>query len=226
MTSRTLKNNLLHPMQLHEKISSSLLLLAGCLSLFVIPALFPGDFQRPLYSLTYIFIFLAALKKIGTSRWATLVVIILILLQMTGQIFQWKLLELFSSISNVFFFTFIVIKLILIISRKKEVSTLIILDAVSAYLLIGITFFLFNLILTVIHPEALQQAGSAVVQIEQVLYYTMVTFTTLGYGDIIPANSIARGITTLNALSGQVYLTIVIALIVGKYLSQEKITPE
>jgi hypothetical protein len=43
--------------------------------------------------------------------------------------------------------------------------------------------------------------------------------TTLGYGDIVPVSQIARAVSVFFSLAGQIYLAVVIALIVGKYVS-------
>jgi len=54
------------------------------------------------------------------------------------------------------------------------------------------------------------------------LYFSFVTLTTLGYGDITPVSSFAKSITILIAITGQLYLTILIAFLVGKFLSRPK----
>ena len=54
------------------------------------------------------------------------------------------------------------------------------------------------------------------------LYYSFVTLTTLGYGDITPEGSIARVIAYLAAIVGQFYIAILVGTLVGMYLSQRK----
>ena len=53
-------------------------------------------------------------------------------------------------------------------------------------------------------------------------YFSFVTQTTLGYGDITPKSPVARGLTILQTLVGQLYLAIVIARMVAIQLAQEK----
>ena len=67
-------------------------------------------------------------------------------------------------------------------------------------------------------------AGEALPQFHDYLYFSFVTVTTLGYGDITPANALAKSIVIVIAISGQLYLTVLVAMLVGKYLSikQEK----
>jgi voltage-gated potassium channel Kch len=52
------------------------------------------------------------------------------------------------------------------------------------------------------------------------LYFSYVTMTTLGYGDITPIAPIARSLAMLEALIGQIYLVVMIAWLVGMNVSQ------
>jgi len=54
------------------------------------------------------------------------------------------------------------------------------------------------------------------------VYYGLVTLTTLGYGDISPSTALARSLSTFTALTGQLYLVIIMAIIIGKFLNKEK----
>lgn len=50
-------------------------------------------------------------------------------------------------------------------------------------------------------------------------YFSIVTLTTLGYGDIVPNNLATRSVASIEALIGQLYLAVVVARLVGMYLS-------
>jgi voltage-gated potassium channel len=50
-----------------------------------------------------------------------------------------------------------------------------------------------------------------------VLYFSISTLTTLGYGDIVPASSFTRMLACTEALIGQLYLTVLVARLVGLY---------
>jgi uncharacterized membrane protein len=63
-------------------------------------------------------------------------------------------------------------------------------------------------------------AGSGAIEFHDYLYFSFVTMTTLGYGDITPVSSFAKSVTTLIAVMGQLYLTILVAMLVGKFLSR------
>jgi len=54
------------------------------------------------------------------------------------------------------------------------------------------------------------------------IYYSFVTLTTLGYGDISPVSPLARSLAYLEAIFGQIYIAILVASLVGAYLSGRK----
>ncbi|HEX3262045.1 MAG TPA: potassium channel family protein [Solirubrobacterales bacterium] len=47
------------------------------------------------------------------------------------------------------------------------------------------------------------------------LYFSFVTITTVGYGDLTAGTSLGRSIAIAEALTGQIYLVTVVAAIVG-----------
>ncbi len=53
------------------------------------------------------------------------------------------------------------------------------------------------------------------------LYFSYVTLTTLGYGDIVPATTPARMLCTVEAIMGQLYLVVLVARLVGLHIAQE-----
>jgi hypothetical protein len=55
---------------------------------------------------------------------------------------------------------------------------------------------------------------------QQFGYFSFTTLTTLGYGDIAPLSGAARAFATLEAMVGQIYLTVLIARLVGAHIAQ------
>jgi voltage-gated potassium channel Kch len=49
-------------------------------------------------------------------------------------------------------------------------------------------------------------------------YFSMVTLTTVGYGDIIPATDAVRGLAAVEAVAGQFYIAVLIAELIGRRL--------
>lgn len=50
------------------------------------------------------------------------------------------------------------------------------------------------------------------------VYFSFITLTSVGYGDISPIHPLAKGVTVIISIFGQLYLTILIAIIIGKFL--------
>jgi hypothetical protein len=55
---------------------------------------------------------------------------------------------------------------------------------------------------------------------QDLLYFTFITLTTIGYGDISPLSDVARNLAVILGLIGQFYNTIIIAIIIGKFLQK------
>ena len=51
------------------------------------------------------------------------------------------------------------------------------------------------------------------------MYFAFVNYTTLGYGDVVPRTDVARGVTVLEAVAGQLYVAVTIARLVGARLA-------
>jgi hypothetical protein len=58
------------------------------------------------------------------------------------------------------------------------------------------------------------------------MYFSFITLTTVGYGDIVPARTAVRGLVVAEAVIGQFYLAVLIADLVGKKLTQSAAPPE
>ncbi len=200
------------------KLFSLLLILSCLLFILIIPVIDPENKYYG-FTISFIMIFVAALMAVGVSRTMIVAILLTLAMQFISAVFQLTILNIAAFATSICYFTLVVAKLVILIASRKKVTSLILLDAISVYLLIGIVFFLFNLILTAVIPDSIS-GMSEEIHPSEVLYYTFVTFTTLGYGDMSPLHPVGRSLSVATAVSGQIYLTIVIALIVGKYLAQ------
>jgi hypothetical protein len=62
------------------------------------------------------------------------------------------------------------------------------------------------------------EAYRASAVLSDMLYFSFVTLTTLGYGDLFPRLHVARFLASAEAISGQLYLTILVARLVGLHI--------
>ncbi len=154
--------------------------------------------------------------------------IITVVLIWTDHFFPNHIFGLLFFISFFCFNLFIAIVMIRHVAKSKNVTLPIIINSINGYLIIGVlgsvllaTSDLLQKYVYHSHTGAINFAGSTAEGFHDYLYFSFVTITTLGYGDITPVSSIAKSVTLLIALSGQLYLTILVAILVGKFLRRK-----
>lgn len=207
-----------------EKIPSQIFLLIGiALFIFVFPIIDNSSVFDLIGPLSYSIITLSILSVIQGKRQKKmkfLVVLVLISVALIWVMHFSDTLYL-SVLSFVFsisvFFTATVI-LITQIARSKEVNVNVILETISAYLLIGVMFTLTNTLIGVLNHDAFLIKNNAA----DFIYYSFITLTTTGFGDITPQSDFAKMASVFFGLCGQLYLTIIMAFIIGKYLNSNK----
>lgn len=91
---------------------------------------------------------------------------------------------------------------------------------ISIYFLIGYVWSFFYGIVATLNPEAFSQELVSQGSHLKAVHFSFTTLTTLGYGDIVPISEIALVLTNLEAIVGQMYSTVFIAILVGGYLSR------
>jgi uncharacterized membrane protein len=110
--------------------------------------------------------------------------------------------------------------------RRQQLSADGVFATVAVYLLIALIFAQLYLLTLAWNPAAfnLPAAADRAPQLLQndLLYYSVVTLATVGYGDILPVSELARGLATLEAVVGQFYVAVVVAVFVGMYASQRR----
>jgi len=174
------------------------------LSLIVISGLFAAEFNRRIFKLLF-----------------GLGVIVIVLTITDFLIDNSKILDVVAFLTTTLFFTLVTIALVAHVARAKSADGSTILSAINSYLLIGLTATLLIAIIDLLAPQSFIDLDMEQGGFSSYIYFSFVTLTTLGYGDITPATPLARSISTFTALFGQLYLVIIMALIIGKYLSSK-----
>jgi voltage-gated potassium channel len=95
---------------------------------------------------------------------------------------------------------------------------------ICIYLLIGLTWSVLYSALMLMDPTSF--AGFSVTGEEstywEMTYFSFVTLTTLGYGDITPVTSGAKALAYSEAVAGELYIAVLIGALVGSYMSEKK----
>ncbi|HWB11395.1 MAG TPA: potassium channel family protein [Pirellulales bacterium] len=94
--------------------------------------------------------------------------------------------------------------------------------AVCAYLFLGLGIGALYAIIETLQPHSFQAAGSLAAELvdplhrrSTLIYFSFVTLTTAGYGDVVPVTALTRTLAMLEAVLGQFYLAVLVAGLVG-----------
>ena len=102
-----------------------------------------------------------------------------------------------------------------------EISTNRLVGAICVYLLLGVIWAVGYARINLVSPGSfagflpMDELGWD----SEWLYFSFVTMTTLGYGDILPVSAAARGLAYMQAIVGQFYIAILVAGLVSAYVS-------
>jgi hypothetical protein len=110
---------------------------------------------------------------------------------------------------------YIVYFLIFSILASKNVTPDVILGAITGYIFLGYTGGIYFLVINDFYPHSFSHIHDE--NLDPV-YFSFVTMTTLGYGDITPMSNAAQGGVILLTIFGQFYIAVIVALLVSKYL--------
>ena len=195
---------------LDRKWATVLLLSASCLFVFVLPTL-PMESKVPAIILISVILLLASLQIPRRIVW---IGIPAILLEAATRASDLVYLNYITTITTNLFVVYVVLHVVLDIMRQSEVTPFTLLEAVNGYLLLGIMFLSIVGFCDMVFPGSFGYEGDSGTEL---VYYTLVTMTTVGYGDITPQLPVAKSLSMFIAISGQFYIATVVAIIVGKY---------
>jgi hypothetical protein len=120
--------------------------------------------------------------------------------------------------------TSVVLILLLVMTLKSvvaatEIGPNVIYGVVAGYVLIGFVGGLLAIAIALGYPGAFNLAEP--ITPPEAMYFSFVTMTTLGYGDIAPAIQETRSLSIILSIVGPMYVAIVIALMVGKFAASK-----
>lgn len=170
-------------------------------------------------------IFIGCISAISNTRRTVIITIVLALPMFLSlwipDIQKSTFLYLLGNFSGILFMAFVIVSILFFIFKEREVNANIIYASIVTYLLLAIMWsFIFKIIET-IQPGSFFVPGHILdTEGALVTYYSFVTITTLGYGDITPIKDVARAFAALEAVVGQIYLVVLVARLVGLNIAQ------
>ena len=122
------------------------------------------------------------------------------------------------------FLIFLIGQFLRFILRAPRVNAEVLYAGISVYLLLGLVWTLAYLLVAALanpqHPAFAFNAGPASSQSMTgftAYYFSFITLTTVGYGDITPVSNAARALAALEAMTGTLYVAVLISRLVALY---------
>lgn len=221
-------------------ISSRFLLLT--VSLFGLLLVYPFWSRSALGVATFDLVFwgvmLASVYAVSKRPWSFLVGLLLAIPALATDIalyfFRDDTLVFVSCLLDLVFLAFVTAVVIGYVINQEQISMDKILGAISAYLLLGLVWALIYGALELSQPGSFRMASGLAAgneithsvphwaDLDNFIYYSLVTLSTLGYGDIVAVTRTARSWSAVEAIVGQLYLAILLARLIGLQILQAR----
>jgi amino acid transporter len=134
-----------------------------------------------------------------------------------------------GALSWLLFFSYVTWSQLRSLLKQREVTSETISMSISIYLLLGLCWTLLYIVIYTRHPEAFhldpppgpKEASAFPVFV----YFSFTTLSTIGYGDIVPLTLPARYAAVAEGITGQFYLAILVARLVGMQMTRTAAAP-
>jgi Ion channel len=97
--------------------------------------------------------------------------------------------------------------------------------AVNIYLLLGLLWATLYLAVDAFYPGSIQIGSQPAQHATNLLYFSLITLSTIGYGDIVPLSGEARILAALEGVTGVLYIAITVALLVSRFRTEPSDSP-
>lgn len=213
------KNKILDYIDTH---SIHVLMMSILILVFVPP--FIGDSSLIMnYFINFVFLLIVStsfliIRRIKISRYLGFITFIMIIID---SFLEHDILNYVSQIG----LSFLIIHAFILV--LKEAMSLrgdtknMILVSVTGYLIIGLIGGFGAAGLEFINPGSYYHSTGIQLELYNFIYYSFVTMTTLGYGDIIPVTDKSQALALMEVLSGQLFLSIIIAINIAKFMQKK-----
>lgn len=123
--------------------------------------------------------------------------------------------ELFL-IGGILFVLFVIVNLLRFVLTAGSVNTEVLCASISAYLLLGLLWTFAYWLVSELVPNAFSFSGADTsLKGFNGLYFSFITMSTVGYGDITPVAKVARMLAAMEAITGLLYVAVLIARLVS-----------
>lgn len=215
----------LYPYRFEIFFFSQIAILFGSL---IVPSTFFENIASPILFQINLLAGILLLSKKRKVMWFLVLLLVIIGITFGSDLIAVINKNLFGFMQMAAYFLFYVIVTLEIIKQVWQAEFInrnVIFGLMSGYISIGLIGFFICISIEMVHPTSfsglvLTRANPEAIT-EELMYFSYITLTTIGYGDILPVTPLAHKAAILIGLVGQMYLVVITAIVVGKYINQK-----
>jgi|SRR6516162_9676491 hypothetical protein len=207
----------------------SVVLLVSILAFIILTPLLEGEPRGELILVINMYLTLVAatmeLKERRVLFFSAIPIAAASMLLLLHYVHRTRALSIANSSVLALFLALVSVSLFAYLGRSGQITTGRIYVSVSLYFLLAMVWFAIYSLLDAIHPGSFAEAGATLVgrvAPSKILYFSLTTLTTLGYGDIVAVGPIARMTAALEAAVGVLYIAITVARLVASYQTRNR----
>jgi ion channel len=201
-----------------------LLLLSLLLAILLTPVLDQGNWSRlVLAAVTFIPVVISIVRLAQIKIWVWPSVLLMlgnVIFVVAGNTFRsraltgirWGFLAAFFALTATGLFSYL--------RNSRCVTQAQLYTAVNVYLLLGLVWASLYLAIDTFYPGSIQVGSHTADRQTEMLYLSLITLSTIGYGDIVPLSGEARIVAALEGVTGVLYIAITVALLVSRFRSE------
>jgi hypothetical protein len=170
-------------------------------------------------------------ERIYSPQKLKILITLILIAFLADCLLHFKLLTIFNqvflvtaSLIKVLVFGYEWVMTVKILSNRQKVNSQTIVLAIISYLFIGIIWSFIYLMIWQINPHSFQISNIREYELKTwnlAMYYSLITLTTVGYGGIVPTGKWVMLLSNFEAMTGAIYLTVIVARLVSLYSNTE-----
>ena len=198
-----------------------LLLLSLLLAILLTPVLDRGNWSRlVLAAVTFIPVVVAIIRLAQIKVWVWPSVLLMlgnVIFVVAGNTFRsraltgmrWGFLAAFFALAAVGLFSYL--------RNSRLITQAHLFTAVNIYLMLGMLWAAIYCAMDAFYPGSIQLGSHPTDRQSELLYFSLITLSTIGYGDAVPVSGETRMLAALEGVTGVLYIAITVAILVSRF---------
>ncbi len=161
------------------------------------------------------------LSQIKMWAWPSIVLMFVnVVFVIAGNTFRGQVLTGVRWVFLAAFFGLTAVGLFSYLRRSRVVTEVHLYTAANVYLLLGLLWTSLYLAIESFYPGSIQMPNHPGERDAELLYFSLITLSTVGYGDVVPLSGEARIVAALEGVTGVLYIAITVALLVSRFKAE------